>query len=164
MTLRWVTPETATTHIGSTVAVDKAPRRPTPGTGVRNIRAGDDSVSFDVDRPGSPVLVKASYFPNWKANGAKGPWRVTPNLMVVVPTSRHVELRYGYTPVDVAGWLLTFAGVAGVVQFARRGRVELEPLEAPPDTVHDRPETEFAGAVRSGVSRRQPVPAPDRRT
>ena len=26
-------------------------------------------ISFDVDKPGSPVLVKASYFPNWKARG-----------------------------------------------------------------------------------------------
>jgi len=37
---------------------------------------------------GQPVLVKVSYFPNWKASGAKGPYRVTPNLMVVIPRSR----------------------------------------------------------------------------
>ena len=61
-----------------------------------------------------PVLVKTSYFPNWQATGADGPWRVTPNLMVVIPTSRHVSLHYGFTPVDNAGRLLTLAGLAAL--------------------------------------------------
>ena len=72
---------------------------------------GDDRVSFDVDRVGSPVLVKVSYFPNWKATGADGPWRVTPNFMVVVPTARHVSLHYGRTAVDDAGLGLSLIGV-----------------------------------------------------
>jgi hypothetical protein len=99
------------------------PRRAVRPARVRHIRAGDDRISFDVDQPGSPVLVKASYFPNWQASGAKGPWRVTPNLMVVVPTARHVELHYGLTPVDGLAWALTLLGVAGLVLLARRGRV-----------------------------------------
>ena len=61
------------------------------------------------------MLVKASYFPNWKADGAEGPWRVGPNLMVVVPTSTHVSLHYGYTTVDYLGWFLTLLGVVGLV-------------------------------------------------
>ena len=60
-----------------------------------------DGISFDVSEPGVPVLVKISYFPNWEASGADGPFRVTPNHMVVVPTDTHVELRYGWTGVDV---------------------------------------------------------------
>ena len=110
-------------QVGSSVDISPAPFEATPPAVVRNIRVGDDSLSFDVDRPGTPVLVKASYFPNWKASGAKGPWRVTPNLMVVLPTSTHVSLHYGYTFVDVAGWLITFAGIALVVLLARQGRV-----------------------------------------
>jgi hypothetical protein len=72
------------------------------------------------------VLVKTSYFPNWQAIGADGPWRVTPNLMVVVPTSTHVELHYGYTPVDNAGRLATVAGLAAVGALWWRER-DLEP-------------------------------------
>jgi hypothetical protein len=68
--------------------------------------------------------VKASYFPNWKAKGAHGPWRVTPNEMVVVPTSRHVTLYYGETPVDMTGWVLTYLGVIGVVVLSRRRVLE----------------------------------------
>ena len=91
-----------------------------PAARVTNIGTGEDSISFDVDRPGSPVLVKTSYFPNWKASGARGPWRVAPNLMVVVPTERHVELNYGYTPVDALGWGLTLLGIGGLVVLAGR--------------------------------------------
>jgi hypothetical protein len=58
--------------------------------------------------------VKTSYFPNWQASGANGPWRVAPNLMVVVPTSHHVSLHYGFTPVDNAGRVISVAALAGV--------------------------------------------------
>jgi hypothetical protein len=87
------------------------PRTPVRPAVVTNIKTTDDRISFDVDQPGTPVEVKTSYFPNWQATGARGPWRVTPNLMVVIPTSTHVELHYGFTPVDNAGRLLSIAGL-----------------------------------------------------
>jgi hypothetical protein len=99
-------------------------RVPTEPAAVSNIKTSDNSISFDVSQVGTPVLVKASYFPNWQASGAQGPWRVTPNLMVVVPTSTHVRLHYGNTPVDYLGYLLSLLGLIGVVALVRRGRVE----------------------------------------
>ncbi|MFN0092781.1 MAG: 6-pyruvoyl-tetrahydropterin synthase-related protein [Acidimicrobiales bacterium] len=96
------------------------PGAPTAPTTVSNIRTGDDFVSFEVDQVGTPVLVKVSYFPNWEASGAKGPYRVAPNLMVVVPTSTEVRLHYGRTAVDVGSWAVTLGGVAGLVVLARR--------------------------------------------
>jgi hypothetical protein len=90
------------------------PRVPVPVANVTNIKMTDDRISFDVDRTGSPVLVKTSWFPNWQAIGATGPWRVAPNLMVVVPTSTHVELHYGFTPIDDLGRVVTAGGVAAV--------------------------------------------------
>jgi hypothetical protein len=115
---------TAPATAGSDVRIDRPARRPVAPAKVSRIRTSDDRISFDVDRPGTPVLVKASYFPNWKASGAKGPWRVTPNLMVVVPTSKHVSLHYGWTPVDGVGWLVTLAGLVGVGVLVRRGSVD----------------------------------------
>ncbi len=79
------------------------PKKPLKAVTVSNIESGDDTVSFDVSEPGVPVLVKTSYFPNWQVKGAKGPWRASPNLMVVVPTGTHVSLHYGRTGVDWAG-------------------------------------------------------------
>ncbi|MBW3615144.1 MAG: hypothetical protein KY439_07545 [Actinobacteria bacterium] len=110
-------------RIGS--ATDAAPPTPVRQAAVSGIRHDDDGISFNVDRPGTPVVVKASYFPNWKARGAEGPWRITPNLMVVVPTQRHVALHYGWTVVDVAGWVLTALGLLALVVLARRGPVKL---------------------------------------
>ncbi len=112
-----------------------APEQPVPVATVTNIRADDDDISFDVDRTGTPVVVKASYFPNWTASGANGPWRITPNLMVVVPTSKHVKLHYGTTPVDHFGRLLTLFGVAAVVFMARRPALEYPVDEDEDDAV-----------------------------
>ncbi len=124
--------------LGSTVDVDP-PRQPVTPARVSNVRLDDDRVSFDVDRPGTPVLVRVSYFPNWRATGARGPWRATPNFMVVVPRSRHVSLRYGWTPVDAAGTTLSLFGAGAVVAlaFADRavggpGRSDSDPAPAPP--------------------------------
>ena len=61
-----------------------------------------------------------SYFPNWQASGATGVYRVSPNLMVVVPTSHHVSLSYGNTPVDYEGWGLSILGLIGLVVLVRR--------------------------------------------
>lgn len=112
---------------------EEAPaRRAVRTVRVTNIRESDDRIAFDVDRPGSPVLVKTSYFPNWKVDGARGPWRVTPNLMVVIPTSAHVEMHYGWTPVDLVAIAITALGLAAAVVLARRGGVKLPIRPSPP--------------------------------
>jgi hypothetical protein len=67
-------------------------------------------ISFHTDRVGEPHIVKVSWFPNWKVEGAEGPWLLSPGLMVVVPTRSEVRLSYRDTPVDLAGKALTVAG------------------------------------------------------
>jgi hypothetical protein len=83
----------------------------------------DEGISFDVDQVGVPVLVKMSYFPNWRADGAEGPYRVAPNFMVVIPNDTHVELTYGRTGVEWLSYALTLLGVVGLVLLIRRPRV-----------------------------------------
>jgi hypothetical protein len=75
----------------------------------------DQTIDFTTDRIGEPHIVKVSYFPNWHAEGAKGPWLLSPGLMVVVPTQAHVRLVYGDTPVETAGKTLTGLGLAILV-------------------------------------------------
>jgi hypothetical protein len=87
---------------------------------VSNARVTDDGVSFDVDQVGVPVLVKMSYFPNWRAGGADGPYRVAPNFMVVIPNDTHVELSYGRTGVEWLSYALTLLGIVGLVLLVRR--------------------------------------------
>jgi hypothetical protein len=88
---------------------------------VSNVQINQQSLSFDVDRPGVPVLVKVSYFPNWDASGADGPYRIGPNMMVVVPTDTHVEMRYGRSSVDYLAIVLTLIGIGLCVVWRRRG-------------------------------------------
>ena len=84
-------------------------------TRVTAVSQTDSSIGFHVSRVGTPVLVKVSYFPNWHASGAEGPWRVTPNLMVVVPTSHDVTLTYGGSAAGDVGLLATLIGLLALV-------------------------------------------------
>jgi hypothetical protein len=99
-----------------------APRTELPPVRVTNVRSRDDSVSFDVSRTGVPVVVKVSSYPNWEVTGATGPHRATPNFMVVVPTSRHVELRYERTPAEWLGVVGSIAGLAALAALVVVGR------------------------------------------
>lgn len=96
---------------------------PAARTEVTNLASDNSSISFTVDQVGQPVLVKASYFPNWKADGADGPWRVGPNLMAVVPTSQDVTLTFGRTAVDLLASALTVFGLAALVVLASSERL-----------------------------------------
>jgi 6-pyruvoyl-tetrahydropterin synthase related domain len=82
-----------------------------------------DVVSFRTDRIGEPHIVKVSWFPNWKAEGAEGPWMLSPGLMVVVPTQSEVRLTYRDTPLDLAGKALTVAGIGALLAPTVLGRV-----------------------------------------
>ncbi len=113
----------------TTVGDTHPPVRPVASTKVTDVAQTDTSVSFHVSKVGTPVLVKVSYFPNWHASGADGPWRVTPNLMVVVPTSHDVSLTYGKSGADYLGDFLTVLGVLALAALVlvpwwlvRRGR------------------------------------------
>jgi hypothetical protein len=97
---------------------------PLPHVTVTNVKTGDGSISFHVDKTGVPVLVKTGYFPNWNVSGAKGPYRAAPNYMVVVPTKNDVSLHYGYTTTDYLAYFLTFLGLVGVVVLWRKGKVD----------------------------------------
>jgi len=96
--------------------------RALPANEVTAIEAGTDRIAFDVSAVGVPVVVKASYFPNWNVSGAEGPFRLTPNHMVVIPTDTHVELSYGWTSLDVGSYALSGLGILGVVGLAVRPR------------------------------------------
>jgi hypothetical protein len=95
--------------------------REVPPTEVSGVETTSDTISFEVDRPGAPVLVKTSYFPNWQVEGAEGPYRVAPNLMAVVPTATEVTLRYEDTTVDRVAQDLTMLGAIALVMLVRGG-------------------------------------------
>lgn len=130
-----------------------------PAVKVSNVKLGDQDLRFSVDQIGVPVLVKISYFPNWHASGAEGPWRIAPNLMVVVPTSNNVHLTYERSGLDYTAYILTFLGIAFLIFMRVRGDVrhanthpfgqvseaadfEWEEWEADPEAIADPTPTE----------------------
>ena len=95
------------------------PSEPLEPVEVSDIETDEFTISFTVDQIGSPVLVRTSYFPNWTVSGADGPYRVSPNLMVVVPTQADVELSYGRSGVEVVAMVMTLLGLVGLVVIRR---------------------------------------------
>ena len=81
-----------------------------------------ESLTIRTSRPGHPLLVKISYHPRWKAEGADGPYLVSPALMLIVPRQSEVRLRYGRSGSDALGWALTAGGSLWAFALARSGR------------------------------------------
>jgi hypothetical protein len=86
-----------------------------PPNAVSDIEVDDHRVSFTTEAIGVPHLIKISYFPNWTASGAEGPWRASPSLMVVVPTESEVVIEFQDTWAETGGKVLTLGGVASLI-------------------------------------------------
>jgi hypothetical protein len=119
-----------------------------PTVEVSNVDLEQQSLSFEVDEVGVPVLVRVSYFPNWQVEGAEGPFRAGANQMIVVPTDTEVTLSYdARTALDWFFYLLTLVGIGLCVLWRRQG-----------DLVYPSDRPSIAALSRS---RRSPVgPAP----
>jgi hypothetical protein len=116
--------------------LDERPDTPleVPPNAVSEVEVDDHRISFTTEAVGVPHVVKVSYFPNWTAQGAEGPWRATPSLMVVVPTEREVVLEFADTWAETGGKILTLVGVAALVAigvgYSRRRRVNQPEADA----------------------------------
>lgn len=104
------------------------PSEPLPGVPddpVSDVVIEDHRISFRTAAVGVPHLVKVSYFPNWVAEGAQGPYHATPSLMVVVPDQEEVVIEFRNRGPELAGIGLTVLGLAGLVAalVSRRRRV-----------------------------------------
>jgi hypothetical protein len=84
------------------------------GGTVSDVVLEDDRISFRTTAVGVPHLVKVSFFPNWHATGAEGPYRAAPAFMVVVPTESSVELAFQRRWYESGGFLLTVLAAVGL--------------------------------------------------
>jgi hypothetical protein len=125
-------PETDSRTLARLVPVGTIDQSTLPPVEVTDVQMADNSISFSVDQVGVPVLVKASYFPNWTVEGAEGPYRVAPNFMVVVPTDNQVTLTYGTSWVEYLGYALTLLGLVLLVVLWRKGPVRYDAAGAGP--------------------------------
>ena len=97
---------------------------------VTDVVRDDHRISFTTTAVGVPHLVKESYFPNWTAEGADGPYRAAPSLMIVVPTSERVVLEFRNTSAENLGMALTLIAITGLAVYAyRRHKVRSSEVE-----------------------------------
>ncbi len=99
---------------GVGVALSPGSTKALPAVTISNVKVDQLSLSFSVDKIGVPVLVRISAFPNWEAKGAKGPYRSTPNFMVVVPTKNTVTLSYARSASELAGLAISVLAIVGL--------------------------------------------------
>jgi hypothetical protein len=74
----------------------------------------DHRISFRTTAVGVPHLVKVSWFPNWRATGADGPYRAAPSLMIVVPTQEEVVLDFVDRLPETGGRVVTAGTLIGL--------------------------------------------------
>lgn len=94
----------------------------TAGAVVSDISVEDHRISFTTTAVGVPHLVKTSYFPNWEAIGAEGPYRAAPSLMIVIPTQENVSLEFSRTWTENLGMALSLAALLFVVWWVSHTR------------------------------------------
>jgi hypothetical protein len=85
----------------------------------------DLRVRFTTNKPGIPHMVKFSYFPNWKVDGANGIYPVSPHLMLVIPRKNSITLTYEYSVWEITGLLITVIGGLFIVCFVIGRRLNL---------------------------------------
>lgn len=98
-------------------SLDERPdvRLEVPEDAVSDIVIEDHRISFTTEAVGQPHMIKVSYFPNWSATGAEGPWRAAPSLMVVVPTESEVVLEFTDTWAESIGRIMSGLGILALL-------------------------------------------------
>ena len=104
---RGAIPRSALSHGGESIDAD-----------VRN-----DEITFSTDAIGEPHIVRVSHFPNWRVEGAEGPYQIAPSFMVVVPTQSEVRLSYERTWAEWFGLCLTLLTIAALAVPTTRRRM-----------------------------------------
>ncbi len=74
-----------------------------------------DEIRIHTNCVGKPLIVKVSYFPNWKVDGAKKIYIASPSLMLIIPQREDVRIYYGETLADQVGNTFSILGILAVI-------------------------------------------------
>jgi hypothetical protein len=96
-----------------------------PKVKVSNLKIQNEKISFKVDKVGVPVIVRVSYYPNWKSVGASQPLRASPNFMVVIPTEKNVEIIFETSKIERLGFYISLNTFALMLYFALNSKYSL---------------------------------------
>ncbi|HAM36769.1 MAG TPA: hypothetical protein DEB40_00575 [Elusimicrobia bacterium] len=71
----------------------------------------DDAVEFETEALGKPHLIKVSFHPDWKVEGADRIYLASPAFMLVYPNQRKVRLSFARSWAEKAGLALSLLGL-----------------------------------------------------
>ena len=94
-------------HIQNEPDVRRLPREYVDSSAPLKEVIREEEVLIEGASKGTPLLVKISYHPNWKVEGAEEIYLVSPAFMLIYPTSSRVRLYYGRTWPDYVGAAIT---------------------------------------------------------
>jgi len=93
-------------------ALPKSPLEP-PGRIREIIKQGE--IVIENASPGKPLLIKISYHPNWKVEGADQIYLVSPAFMLIYPQKTTVRLHYGRSWPDYLGGFLSVTALLALM-------------------------------------------------
>ncbi|MGR3318979.1 MAG: 6-pyruvoyl-tetrahydropterin synthase-related protein [Candidatus Anammoxibacter sp.] len=91
------------------------PRIPVDTAGFIEEEIMDDEIVIKTDMINKPIMIRISYHPNWKVEGADKIYMISPSFMLIYPNQEQVRLYYGKRFPDHLGNFLTLAVIAGFV-------------------------------------------------
>jgi len=71
----------------------------------------EETISFRTNCLRRPHLVKVNYHPGWKVKGADGPYLISPGMMMVIPNTSKVEMKFYHEIPRLLGFLATVLGL-----------------------------------------------------
>ena len=82
---------------------------------ITDLNIKNNLITFKTNKPNMLHLIKVSYFPNWKITNGKGPFRISPSFMAVIPNEELVEIKFEKTNVEKALNLFSFLSLFGAL-------------------------------------------------
>ncbi|NJD06395.1 MAG: tetratricopeptide repeat protein [Methylococcaceae bacterium] len=119
-------------------SLGRLPRLATGAKGEIKETVLDDEIIIDTEMIGRPLLVKVSYHPNWKVEGADKIFLASPSFMLIYPKQPHVRLYYGESAAESIGRGLSLMGLTAMllglspvrrrIPFALEGSITMDGL------------------------------------
>jgi hypothetical protein len=93
----------------------------------------NEEIKFLTNCTGKPHIIRISYFPNWKVEGAEKIYLVSPSFMLVFPNRSYVRIYYSQTLIDKVGAISSVFGIVLItillVKNSKRGKFFLKNLQ-----------------------------------